>query len=225
MFLASGPSWADWKFDVGYTRLVAELGANMPDGSGIPVCHAEAAVLVDDEYTWMPNLDNAAFAAKALTDMTGAPDGIYCSHATAVGRFLYGDSTSMAPGVTDIQVFYAGHWLENGYVMYGYGDQPLVSDCRLANHSWVGGYTDPVEGTSEILRRLDWAVHRDEYIQTVGITNSSSSTRPLLASAFNVITVGKTDGSHSRLTAEVDDIYAGGRNLPDLVAPVTSTSS
>ncbi|MBN1906178.1 MAG: thrombospondin type 3 repeat-containing protein [Deltaproteobacteria bacterium] len=215
---------ADWKGDVGYTKLSNELGLLLPDGSGIPVCHVEAAVTVNEESTWMPDPDNSAFSEKTLTDMTGAPDGAYSSHATSVGRLLYGTSTSMAPGVTDILLYYAGHWMQNGYLLYGYSYQPFTSDCRLANHSWVGGYTDPAEGTSELLRRIDWAIDRDEYIQTVGINNNTSSTRPLLAAAFNVIPVGRTDGMHSRLTSAVDEIYTGGRNLPDIVAPQTTTS-
>ena len=210
---------AGWKEDVGYIKLSDELGAALPDGTGIQVCHVEAAVTVDDEYTWVPDPDNSAFIGKSLTDMTGAPDEVYSGHATSVGRLLYGDSTSMASGVTDVLVYYAGHWMQGGYVLNGYSYQPLVTDCRLANHSWVGG-----AGSPEILRRVDWAVDRDEYIQTVGVTNSSSSTRPLLSSAFNVIPVGRTDGSHSRVTSSVDDLYTGGRNLPDLVAPLTSSS-
>jgi hypothetical protein len=224
MFLASGPSWADWKADVGYTRLGAELGAAVPDGTGVAVHHVEAAVTVGEYDTWMPDPTIAAFAGKTIVDRTGAPAGVYSGHATSVGRLFYGDPTSMASGIDEIDVFYAGHWLQNGYLYYGYGWQPQATDSRLANHSWVGKMDTDAQD-AEVLRRLDWAVDRDEFLQTVGLTNSASSSRPLLASAFNVIAVGRTDGSHSRGSAAVDDIYTGGRNRPDLVVPVTTTSS
>ena len=64
----------------------------------------------------------------------------------------------------------------------------------------------------------------DEYIQTVGLTNSSSTTRPLLSSAFNVIAVGRTDGSHSRGCSAVDSLYTADRIRPDLVTPLGATS-
>ncbi|BBO86518.1 hypothetical protein DSCO28_70840 [Desulfosarcina ovata subsp. sediminis] len=223
--LSPGISWADWKTDIGYDVLVEELGDALPNGTGLSACQVEAAVTVDDETTWMPDPDNTAFSGKTLNDKSGAPDGIYSSHATSVGKLLYGDATSMAPGIDDIDVYYAGHWLSYGYLYYGYSRQPAHSVCRVANHSWVGSGLDDDAETSALLRRLDWAVDRDEFVQTVGLTNSSSTTRPLLSSAFNVIAVGRTDGSHSRGCSAVDELYTADRTRPDLVAPRTTTSA
>jgi hypothetical protein len=224
LFFTSVPAWADWKADVGYTRLAAELGTALPDGTGILVDHVEAAVAVGEYDTWMPDPTNTAFVCKTMVDRTGAAAGVYSGHATSVGRLLYGDPTSMAPGIMEIDVFYAGHWLQNGFLNYGIGWHPAATSSRVANHSWVGRMETDAQNT-ELLRLLDWVVDRDQFVQSVGLTNSSSSTRPLLASAFNVIAVGRTDGGHSRGTAAVDDMYTGGRARPDLVAPVTSTSA
>ena len=217
------PARAGWKTDVGYAALADELGDVLPDGTALPVCQVEAATTVDDESTWMPNPDNTAFSSKALNDISGSPDGVYSGHATIVGQLLYGDSTSMASGITDIDVYNASHWLSNGYIYTGYSRKPAATDCRLANHSWVGSMTTDTYN-AEVLRRLDWAVERDEFIQTAGLTNSASSTRPLLASAFNVIAVGRTDGSHSRGCSAVDDLYTTDRTRPDLVVPQSATS-
>ncbi|WP_319526480.1 hypothetical protein [uncultured Desulfosarcina sp.] len=223
MFPSAGR--AEWKTDVGYETLANELGDDLPDGAGLSVCHVEAAVTVDDESTWMPDPANTAFDGKTLNDKSGAPDGVYSGHATSVGKLLYGDYSSMASGIADIEVYYASHWLQGGYLRYGYNYQPATNSCRLANHSWVGNGLDDDDETSVLLRRLDWAVDRDETIQTVGLTNSSTSTRPLLSSAFNVIAVGRTDGSHSRGCSAVDGLYTADRTRPDLVAPMTATSS
>jgi hypothetical protein len=38
------PVLAGWKADVGYSKLSSELGDDLPDGSGLPVCRAEASV-------------------------------------------------------------------------------------------------------------------------------------------------------------------------------------
>ena len=225
MALFPGAGWTGWMDDVGYTALADELGDDLPNGTGLSVCHVEAAVTVDDESTWMPDPDNSAFDGKTLNDRSVAPDGVYSGHATSVGRLLYGDSTSMASGIADIDVYYAVHWMVYGYLYYGYSRRPASTDCRLANHSWVGTDLGDDDETSALLRRLDWAVDRDEYVQTVGLTNSYSSTRPLLSSAFNVIAVGRTDGSHSRCCSAVDDLYTADRTRPDLVAPMTSSSS
>ncbi|GAB6906864.1 conserved hypothetical protein [Desulfosarcina cetonica] len=89
----------------------------------------------------------------------------------------------------------------------------------------MGSGLDDDTETSVLLRRLDWTVDRDECIQTVGLVNSSTIMRPLPASVFNVIAVGRTDGIHSRGCSAVDDLYTAGRTRPDLVAPMTYTSS
>ncbi len=225
MALFPGQGRAGWKTDVGYEALTEELGDALLDGTGLPVCHVEAAVKVEEQNSWMPDPADTAFSGKTLTDQSGAPAGVYSGHATSVGRLLYGNSTSMAPGITDIDVYYADHWILNGYLNYGYSNQPEAASCRLASHSWVGSGLDNDTETSNLLRRLDWAVDRDEYIQTVGLTNSSASRKPLLSSAFNVIAVGRTDGSHSRGCSAVDDLYTANRTRPDLVAPLTYTSS
>ena len=173
----------------------------------------------------MPDVNNAAFAGKSLNNLSGAPEGVYSGHATNVGRLFYGAPSSMAPGIMEIDVYYAGHWLQTDFLNAGYSQQPSVTGCRLANHSWVGGALDTPEETSEVLRRLDWAVDRDEYIQTVGLTNNPNLTRPLLAAAFNVISAGRADGSHSWGCSAVDEIYTADRVRPDLVVPRTTTSA
>jgi hypothetical protein len=75
----------------------------------------------------------------------------------------------------------------------------------------------------EVLRRVDWAVATDEFIQVVGTANTGAN-QPLLASAFNVIAVGRTVGSAFG-SAGVDALYTAGRVRPDLVAPAETSSA
>ena len=79
----SGSAAADWKSDIGYTALQAELGANMPTGAGVQVTQVEASL-------GMPDPSNAEFAGKTFTQKSS---GLSISgHATTVGQYFYGDS-------------------------------------------------------------------------------------------------------------------------------------
>ncbi|VTR71450.1 hypothetical protein DESC_940065 [Desulfosarcina cetonica] len=131
---------ADWKTDVGYVTLADELGDDLPDGTGLPVCQVEAAATVDDAYTWMPDPNNTVFSGETLNDCNGASDGIFSSHATSVVKLFYGDSVSMASGITDIDVHNAGHWMLYGYLYSGYSHQPAQTACRMANHRTIAGW-------------------------------------------------------------------------------------
>jgi len=212
----SSPASAGLKDDIGHTELQAELGENLPDGSGVSVLQVEAPSL----GSWMPDTGHVEFTGKTIIDITG-DDGI-SGHATSVGRYFYGNASSLAPGVTDIAVFEANHFIQNGFLRFNYyGFQPDQSTSRVANHSWVS--TLPPTFSGEILRRLDWVVMGDEFIQVAALNNGSTQ-KELLSNAFNVIAVGRTDANHPRGSAFVDDTYTSGRTRPDLVVPKTSTS-
>jgi len=216
IFCFGSVAYADYKADIGYFLLQAEVGADLPDGSGVQVSHVEAS----SNGHWMPDTANDEFSGKIITDVTG--DSGYSGHATAVGKLFYGNTTSIAPGIDNISVYEANHWLQDGFLKFLVWDyQPDQCSSRVANHSWIGSASP--ESNSEILRRLDWVIETDEFIQVAGLPNSSSSIA-LLSSAFNIIAVGRTDGVHAEGTASVDDIYTGGRTRPDIVVPYGSTS-
>ncbi len=210
---------AGYKDDIGYTMLQDELGSSTPDGSGVIVTQAEA--LSGDDH-WMPNTSDAQFTGKTITDETGGSTG-YSGHATGVGRLFYGNSSSIAPGITSIGSYDANKWLGSGFLRCcGSTWQPHFCSSRVANHSWVGDTGDG--DLSDILRRLDWVIETDEFIQAAALNNGSSN-QPLPGSAFNVIAVGRTDSNHPRGSVQIDDIYTSGRTKPDVVAPLGTTSS
>jgi hypothetical protein len=99
----------------------------------------------------------------------------------------------------------------------------LVSSSRIANHSWVGDAG--VSANSDLLRRTDWVVATDEFVQCVGLINNASSNLPFMSGAYNVIAVGKSDGVNGIGTTAIDIDYASGRTRPELVAPKSTSSS
>jgi hypothetical protein len=214
----------NYKDYIGYSLLQSELGGATPDGSGVRVVQAEASVRnAAGDWAWMPNVADVQFSGKVINNMSSAPPDTYSSHATSVGRLFYG-SNSIAPGIGTIDSYSASSWMRSDFLNAGNTNQPLSSPARVANHSWISG--SAIDYYAGILRRLDWVVETDEFIQVVGMSNSvSNNPPPLLGSAFNVMAVGRTDGAAGQNTANMDDIYTAGRAAPHVVAPLNYTSS
>lgn len=231
--MPAGVSYSDLKDDVGFTRLSEELGENLPSADGVMAAHVEAPI--DDN--WMPDVSNTQFTGKTITDKTGGSSGS-SGHATGVGKLFYGNSSSLTPGIGFIDAYSASSWLGSAYLLLGAAiddapiqpmfyinpynvyDHVLSAPARVGNHSWVG--TSDYSG--EVLRRLDFVIQADEFVQVVGISNGSTPT-PLLGDAFNAISVGCTDGGHPMGTSNLDTTYAEGRQCPLIVIPLDTTSS
>jgi hypothetical protein len=214
---------ADYRDDIGYSVLLSELGASMPDGTGVKVSQVEASTS-SSSSVYLPDPNNAQFLGKIITDQSGLSSGVYSGHATGVGALFYGNSFSMTPGINTIDAYLADNWIGAGYLRgLGGTRMPLVSSSRVANHSWIGS-TGSSATDSDLLRRVDWVVARDELIQVVGVNNGAGTNSPLLSSAYNVISVGRTDGFHTTGSPSLDTTYTAGRARPDIVAPMSSTS-
>ncbi len=214
---------ADYKDDIGFRLLQSQLGAGMPTGAGVPVLQAEGDQVVNGVWAFLPDPGNGEFTGKTITAKSSGVPGAYSGHATAVGQFFYGTVTSTAPGISLIDAYSADKWLGADFLRPSGNTpkQPLASAARVANHSWV--HTEASANT-DILRRLDWVIDRDEFSQVVGLNNGDPNL-PLLSSAFNVIAVGRTTGEHGRGSVAVDSLYTSGRTRPDVVAPADGTST
>jgi hypothetical protein len=162
---------------------------------------------------------------KKTSDIVPGSSG----HATVVGRLFYGNMSSLSPGITSTDCYEGGNFLWSGFLLTGNPYQPfyswpsvMSSPSRVANHSWVGSDAN----VSEMLRRLDFVVKADEFIQIVAPANGTTN-QPLLISSFNAISAGRSDGSHQRGSVAItgDPTYTGGRVKPDVVVPVSFTSS
>ncbi|MBT8441169.1 MAG: dockerin type I repeat-containing protein [Gammaproteobacteria bacterium] len=210
--------------DVGYTALQAELLASVPDGSGLTVTIVEACI-GDPCGAWAPDP-----GIRSVTDGDGGPQvsAPFSGHATGVGNRFYGDA-SITPVIgippnPSVAAYEANNWLQDGALRFGQAvGTPLVSASRIANHSWVGTTGNDAYDT-ELLKRLDWLVDTDEYVQVAGYIGNSSA---IFGSARNAIAVNKT-GSPTNSGSTVltsDAAYASVQTRPDLVAPESSPST
>jgi hypothetical protein len=215
--------------DIGYTALQNELGAATPSGAGVRVTQVEAPT---NDTTggaspiFMPDPGDPEFAGKMITPVNGNPSGSFSGHATGVGQLFYGNSSSIASGVTQIDSYEANAWLNSLSISSGPSlGAATTSTSRIANSSWIGT-GDTAAQTGAILRSVDRQVQLNEYINVVGLANGTS-TEPLLGSAYNVISVGRTDGVHQQGSVAVpgDSLYGAGRTVPTLVAPQGTTSA
>ncbi|MDH5255952.1 MAG: dockerin type I domain-containing protein, partial [Gammaproteobacteria bacterium] len=202
------------------------LGAATPAGTDVVVSQVETPTTEGGPPAWMPDTLNAEFTGKTIANESNAPAGLSSAYATAVGRDFYGSPTSIAPAITSIGAFSAGNWLGGGFlqtVPNAGGPAPNASTSRITNHSWVGTASN---FDTWVLRRLDWLVETDETIQVVAVDNGDGITANnlgLLASAYNAIAVGRSDGLQLVGSAGVDATYIAGRARPDLVDPSDST--
>jgi hypothetical protein len=215
--------------DVGFTDLAAELGAGLLTGASVTVSQIEAG---DANGYYMPTKTLGEFSGKSIVNKTGVSEGV-SDHATSVGYKFYGNTQSMAGGIASIDIYEVNNWIWFGYLGLGWtsGGNPvqpvystdpwmLSSPSRIANHSWVG---DGGGNNPNILRRVDFVVETDEFMQVIAVNNGTTQ-KPLLSSSFNAVTVGRTDGLHATGTVAVDSIYNAGRASPLIVVPTSPTS-
>jgi hypothetical protein len=174
----------------------------------------------------MPNVENVQFTGKTINDVTGTnSDNSSSGHATAVGTIFYGNRSSIVPEIALVNVYNAMGWVSSDYLQTTRSrSKPNAVRDRVANHSWIAKLADDAVSL-DVLKRVDWVVENDEFIQVAGLKNRTSGNSPVLSSAFNVIAAGKTDGEHGRGTVAVDTLYVSGRTRPELVAPFTHASS
>ncbi len=205
-----------YKDAVGYNDLLAEKGGALEDGSGLRVLQPEAPV----GGNYMPNVSDSQFTGKTIVN--GTPGGSTGSsgHATNVGRSFYGNTNSMTPGITEITGYDANDYL--GRVLnFNTGGDPLAQNFDVGNHSYIAtGLTDADQ--TNLLQRFDYVINRDNTLMFVGANNGSGNSQPdLMAPSYNAVTVGRTDGNHSRGATSG---YGTPRIKPDIVAPAATTS-
>ncbi|WP_395751334.1 hypothetical protein [Prosthecobacter sp.] len=210
---------ADWRDDIGYTQLAAELGPSMPTGAGIILLDSEA-----NDQTSPPNyLPQAGgpgtfagadpYTGKTFTAGSGA--GVVLSHAQSVAFYFYANGSGIAQGATDIRIYTANDFLTGLYSATG----PTDFGARVQNHSWKGSAdttTDP-----QLLRSLDLMINRDGRIVSVALDNSTGAIPPLLGNNYHALTAGVRSGLHSLGGTNTD---GSGRMKPDLVVNVPETS-
>ena len=214
-------SRADYFDDIGYTALSSELGIATPTGSGVNISQIEA--LSFGAYAADP--DHLELMGKTITEQSGQSSS-FSFHANDVAKFLLGNNSGVAPGVTRIDAYEAVDWygrilLRSDNAFLG---APLTETNRVQNHSWIANRQPGSSAANaiKILRLFDYAIVRDNIISVVSVSNDSAANVPdLLSHNYNGITVGTTVGSHSAGGTLFD---GNGRAKPDIVAPFFSTS-
>ena len=158
----SGSAAADWKLDIGYTALQNELGAALPTGAGVKVTQVEASY-------GKPDPGIAEFAGKTFT--LNSPSLSISSHATGVGQYFYGNSSSLAPGlpISPAMTQQLGDIVSSKWV-------PASPWSPAAGWRTTAMYSSSTSTTNvPYLGRLDWVVNRDEYIQVVAMNNGGTN--------------------------------------------------
>lgn len=215
------PASADWRDEIGLTRLQLIAGSELPTAPSQGLTQVEAN---DSLANFEPNTASPLFAGKTFTHKsdTSATSGS-SSHATTVASFFYG-SSSQIPGACGVNLYGANGWLTSNFLNAGTTSAPLVESSAVQNHSWIGvlGGTFTAIQATDICRRLDFAIHRDGFVSVVGVNNGSSTTLPaILCQSYNTISVGLANGSHS---AGLTTFDGTNRRKPDIVAPESVTS-
>ena len=214
---------------IGYYELPYPQITRFPLGRGVTVCQVEASVggvFTKRDYSsgdWLPDVNLAEFDGKTFLPYTPMPArDNFSRHATSVGRLFYGREHSIAPGIAEIHNYEASNWLVR-VLRAGQPRLPKSPGCRIVNHSWIA-QTQSTVLNGDILRRTDWLSEHAPLLEVVGIGNEKTN-RPLLGSAYNVISVGRTDGHHGIGTVAVDPVYDAGRAQPLIVAPMSTVSA
>jgi len=214
--------------DVGYSVLQADIGSSLPDGGDLAVSLVEACIDTPTPCeAWAPD---PALVGRSITDgetvtQVSQP---FSGHAKSVSKTFFGDP-STTPGIglpttTSVSAYHVDDWLQSDYLNFAdRRNLPIATNRRIANHSWVGDQPDD-NVDLDLLRRLDWLIATDEFVQVVGFTGNSNS---LFGSAFNAIAVNSTKAPTDKGSKIVSSnlAYSVERIRPDLVAPENYASS
>lgn len=219
LLAAQGRAHADWRDDIGYTQLAAELGSAVPNGAGIILLQSEA-----NDQTSPPNyLPQAggpgSFAGASLytgiTFYAESTAGVVLSHAQSVAYYYYANGSGISQGSTEVHVYTATDFLNKLYT----GSSPPTFPGRVQNHSWIGtvdATTDP-----QLLRSLDFMINRDGTLVAVPLNNGTGAMPALLGNNYHALTAGLLSGPHSQGGTNTD---GSGRMKPDLVVNFDETS-
>ncbi|BAM05015.1 hypothetical protein PSMK_28560 [Phycisphaera mikurensis NBRC 102666] len=201
---------------IGLAAASARLGEGMPDGSA-----AGGVILGLVEgggAAYGPDPDSSDFANLEV-ELAGGPSGV-SGHAAKTASILAGRRGVVA-SAAKLWAADVATWLGPAYLNLGTGDPPATGPAvpDVFSHSWVAF---DAAGAVEILRRLDYAIDRDDALHAVGVNNGAATPMPpTLAGAYNAIAVGVDTGASSGGGTAVE---VEGRAKPDLVAPGGLTS-
>ena len=208
---------ADWRTDVGWDMLQRYAGASLPTGSNVSLVE-----MVEANTAYMPDTSYSGFSGITFTNISDT-SSVVSGHATGVGKIFYGHTTSLLSGLNTAVGIYSANNFINDFLLTA----PVnTSPAAVMNHSYIGAASSTQEAAiSEAIKRFDFSAQDSQVIHVIAMNNGNSGTiPPLFGSAYNAISVGRTDGQHSH--GSTPNNYPGpGRQKPDIVAPLTVTSN
>ncbi len=214
------PLAADWRDQVGYTRLQLLAAGELPAAPASGFTQVEA---LETGGNYTPEIANPLFSGKSFTLKSGASGT--SGHAQGVAGIFYGSSTSLVTGPCPVDLYGATDWLGPAFLKRGSSSNPALETRAVQNHSWIVEADDITNSdATEANRRLDFAINRDGFVCAVGMNNGTPATTllpQLLGQSYHTISVGLTNGNHSAGFTHLD---TSGRIKPDIVAPLDFTS-
>ena len=234
---------SDFSFDLELASApfkVSLIEAADAEGRFLPITSPNLSPPRGYSFQGTEKFNNQLITVKTISEQTSYSKS---NHAEGVGQRFF-SSDSIIPWISEVDVYAANQWASQDFLLSGTPFAPLIEESIIQNHSWISyGYNKnntPSEVDSiirfhnEAISRFDYAINRDQFIACVGLNNESSTTVPsILASSYNAIVVGNTNGSHSRGGTPTAPVNSSGiinhdgpgRLKPDIVANDNSTSS
>lgn len=211
------PAGADWREDIGFARLQAVAGPELPTAVADGLTHVEPPEDLAG-LNFVADPANPLFTGKTF-NLPSGPGGV-SYHATGVGTNFYGNTTSLLPGASVVDCYDANGWIFGDFLKTGTSTAPVVEARAVQNHSWIANPGDLSEAAAEQAnQRLDFAIDRDGFSCVVGMNNGTTSTTTLpylLGQSYHSISVGLSNGGHSAGFTTLDGVD---RIKPDIVAP------
>ena len=215
VLLLALPARADWRDDIGYTRLNQTFTTGVPTSVSGGVTQAEAGDANGNSY--LP--DATSFTGQTITNKSSGTGA--SGHATTVGSYFYGGG-SLIPATSQVDAYNANSWLTDGYLRANSYNFPLSESRHIQNHSWISQSGNSATAISSVNLHLDFAINRDGFTSVVGVNNGASTTLPdLLCQSYHTVSVGLANGAHSAGLTTQD---GAGRMKPDIVAFESLTS-
>lgn len=203
---------ASMRARIGWDNAKYRLKADMPNGRGIVVGQVEAP----NAEGYLASRDHAHTPGTGYIPHSGSAKP--SPHATAVASNIAGPQ-SAGQGIREVHGWLVSDWLGDGYLQTATPKEPNPDKqpIRIFNHSWISSG----QVATLVLRRVDYLIDMQDIIMVCGLDNNKGPAPAMLASAYNVISVGVMNGQHSSDPTQFD---GEGRSKPELVAPGSKTS-
>jgi len=203
-----------------------EIPASIIDG--VPLMQVEAT---DGAGRYMSSAGSGTFTVvsedfinKTLTNESDLNQGQSGHAATVANRFYSIDS--YITGLNPVFLYESGDFFNNRLLNGEVEDFP----GRIASHAYVGIEANESQEVlfQDLMNRYDYAASTGNTLMVSGLNNGGGTSVPTLwGQSYNGLSVGRTNGDHSR-GGTLDNFeefgIAGGRTKPDIVAPDTATS-